>query len=70
MCACWEIDPSNRPAFHEICETLGTFMSENEEYERAQTKEIEDNYYSQSDAGDDDVPIYCAQKEPNIPAPE
>lgn len=45
-------------------------MSENEEYERAQTKEIEDNYYSQSDAGDDDVPIYCAQKEPNIPAPE
>lgn len=69
MCECWDMEPSQRPRFSEICETLGTFMTENEEYERAQTKEIEDDYYTQAEEGDD-VPIYCVQDNKDLPPPE
>mgnify|MGYP001801987392 CR=1 FL=1 len=59
MIACWELDPLKRPTFSEICETLDTFLNEHDEYERGNTREIDDDYYTHTEEGDDS-PIYCS----------
>lgn len=57
MCSCWSMDPVDRPRFSEISETLNTFKNQGSDYERLQTKDIEDEYYLVP-ASNEDKPIY------------
>lgn len=69
MCACWNMDPSDRPTFAQIAEMLTNFTkSSAEEYQRQETRQIESDYYLQPvEIGD--TPIY--NSEPlNILTPE
>lgn len=60
MCTCWELTPSERPTFSDISESLAEFMDEQSDYPRQQTRDIDDNYYSQPPE-ETEKPIYSTR---------
>jgi len=58
MCGCWQQNPHDRPKFHEIFDTLTSFLSEeNQDYERSETLEIDSDYYLIAST-EEDKPIF------------
>lgn len=51
------MDAEKRPKFLEISETLNTYQSQGCDYDRLQTKDIEDDYYLVPST-QEDKPVY------------
>ncbi|XP_067935788.1 uncharacterized protein [Watersipora subatra] len=47
MCACWIVEPEDRPTFAQICRALENFLNANSDYHRESTRRLEGStYYS------------------------